>query len=296
MSQPIATDFSGSAEITDEGIKDHFKSFDPVKAVFELIWNGLDANATLINLNIKYTELGAVDHISALDNGDGIDVKNIENNFKRFNESIKRHDEDKHGSHGKGRLSFHKICGKARWYTKREDYNAVITISSKSIKDYEGHYINNDKQNSLLLGYNSGTYVDLAGPYKNGIPEEEKITEKIRKEFGWFIALNENIDIYVNKNKVCAPSHEIFKNDLEVDNDIFKVTVIRWDGKPTSVKSYNYFVTNKSRIIEKSLSKFNNKKSFYISSYISSSWFENYNPNMLRIDPDYAKTKNVLEE
>jgi hypothetical protein len=294
MSQPIATDFSGSAEITDEGIKDHFKSFDPVKAIFELIWNGLDANATLINLNIKYNELGAVDHISVLDNGDGIDVKSIENNFKRFNESTKKHDEDKHGSQGKGRLSFHKICGKARWYTKREDYNAVITISSNSIKDYEGHYINNDKQNPLLLKYDSGTYVDLVGPYKNGLPGEKKIIKKIRDEFGWFIALNEDRKIYFNKNKVDAPSHENFKKDLEIDNDKFKITVIRWDGKPTSVKSYNYFVTKKSRIIEKSLSTFNNKKSFYISSYVASSWFEKYNPNILRIDPDYNETKRCI--
>ena len=30
--------------------------------------------------------------------------------------------------------------------------------------------------------------------------------------------------------------------DLKVDDEIFKVTVIRWNEKPTSVKSYNYFV------------------------------------------------------
>ena len=37
--------FSGSAEITDAGIKKHFKNYEPIRALFELIWNGLDANA-----------------------------------------------------------------------------------------------------------------------------------------------------------------------------------------------------------------------------------------------------------
>ncbi len=45
--------FSGSAEITDEGIKKHFRNYEPIKALFKLIWNGLDANANKIDIKIR---------------------------------------------------------------------------------------------------------------------------------------------------------------------------------------------------------------------------------------------------
>lgn len=45
--------FSGSAAITDNGIKKHFKNIDPWKAIFELAWNGLDANASEVKVHIQ---------------------------------------------------------------------------------------------------------------------------------------------------------------------------------------------------------------------------------------------------
>lgn len=34
--------FSGSTQITNEGIKKHFKSYESVKALYELVWNSLE--------------------------------------------------------------------------------------------------------------------------------------------------------------------------------------------------------------------------------------------------------------
>ena len=45
----IENDISGTAEISDEGIKKHFKSIDPWAAIFELVLkeNNLDPSETL---------------------------------------------------------------------------------------------------------------------------------------------------------------------------------------------------------------------------------------------------------
>ncbi|RWX45603.1 Histidine kinase-, DNA gyrase B-, and HSP90-like ATPase [Candidatus Electrothrix aarhusensis] len=295
MSSLITThnEFSGAAQITDEGIKDHFKKFDPIQAIFELVWNGLDANATLVKIEIKYNELGGLDYVSILDNGEGIDVSNIDENFERFNESSKKHNEDKHGSHGKGRLSFHKLCRKAVWYTKRHDYNVVINIDGNSIKQFNGSYIEKTNQNKYLTAIESGTYVELLGPYKD-LPLENKIIEKLSKEFGWFLAINNDRNIYINNSKIETPLCDIYKDDFDFQNEKFKIIVIRWNEKPTSAKSYNYFIENKSRVVYKEYSKFNNKKDFYISSYISSNWFNSYNHDILPIDPNYNNTRKFI--
>lgn len=140
--------FSGSALITDEGIKKHFKSAEPVRAIFELIHNGLDANASVVDVKIRYNGLDGLESITVVDNGDGIDIPNLHNSFKKFNESSKRSDDDKHGSHGKGRLAFHRLCGHATWYTRRDGYDAKIEIDGAAVKDYEGGYL--EKSSSML--------------------------------------------------------------------------------------------------------------------------------------------------
>lgn len=105
--------FSGTAQITDDGIKKHFKNMEPSKAIFELVWNGFDARASNVNIRLLKNALGTVESVSICDDGDGIDLLNLDNSFQKFNESNKKNDDDLHGSHGRGRLAFHKLANEA---------------------------------------------------------------------------------------------------------------------------------------------------------------------------------------
>jgi len=107
--------FEGSAQITSEGIKKHFKSIEPVQAIFELVWNSLDANCSSVRVSVDWNDLGGLERVQVVDDGDGVNVQNIDNNFAKFNESNKKTDHDKHGSHGRGRLAFHKLSERAIW-------------------------------------------------------------------------------------------------------------------------------------------------------------------------------------
>jgi hypothetical protein len=44
----------------------------PIAAVAELIWNGLDADATAINVDLEDDKLGGLRRIIVMDNGHGI--------------------------------------------------------------------------------------------------------------------------------------------------------------------------------------------------------------------------------
>ena len=117
----MKSNFSGSTQITDAGIKEHFKTIDAEKSIFELVWNGLDAGATHISIMIKHNKMDGLESVTVLDNGNGIDFQNIDNNFGRFNESLKKIDNNQHGSYGRGRLAFHRLSNEACWYTKHNN-------------------------------------------------------------------------------------------------------------------------------------------------------------------------------
>ena len=289
------SNFSGSTQITDEGIKKHFKSYEPIKVIFELVWNGLDAGAKNVRIEIEHSNLGGLSAVSVFDDGEGIDVKNYEQNFGKFNESSKRFDDDKHGLHGRGRLSFHKISDKAIWYTRRDGYNASITITSGAIKKFDGAYLDHDDQHEKLKSIDSGTFVKLSGFTDIDLPKEDELIVELCREFGWFLALNPKRKILLNKHVIHAPSHEVHKITFTIEKYDFTAKVIRWDEKPSSEKSYNYLINSQHRVVQKELSKFNNKITFHTSAYVFSEWIDGYNPGILEIDPNYSDSIKVYK-
>ena len=288
--------FSGAARITDEGIKKHFKNYDPAKVLFEFVWNGLDAGANTVSISINRNELGGLEGVSVFDDGEGIDIKNYDDNFGKFNESSKKLDDDKHGSHGRGRLSFYKLSDSATWFTRRDDYDALITIHGHAIKKFTGAYINQSEQHKKIKKIKSGTCVVLTGFTGNlNLPSDIKLTDLLSREFSWYLALNPNRNIFLNNHKVKVPDHEVHKKKFEIEDFQFSVKVIRWDEKPSSEKSYNYFVNSQYKIIQKELSKFNNKVTFHTSAFVFSEWIDQYNPDILQIDPQYADTIKIYK-
>ena len=276
--------FNGSAQITDEGIKKHFKSFEPVQAINELVWNGLDANANTVKVRITHNDMEGLESISIFDDGDGIDIKDLKNNFKKFNESSKKHDDDKHGSHGKGRLAFHKLSDKAVWYTRRDEYDAKITIDSSAIKKFNGAYLDKPEQHASLDSLKSGTCVELSSFRNKNLPKDNELLKILGKEFGWFLALNSTRKVMLNGDQITAPAHEIYETEFTIEEHKFVAKVIRWDDRPSSEKSYNYLVNSHSRTVQKELSKFNNKVNFHTSAFVFSEWIDDYNPVALEME------------
>lgn len=182
--------FKGTAEITDEGVKKHFKNFESSNAIFELVWNGLDANARSVDIKTIFNEMDGLESVEILDDGDGIDIEKLQNSFEKFNESTKKDNDNKHGSHGKGRLAFHRMCAAASWYTKRANYDARIDIDSGSIRDYQGSYLEEGNQHASLIDFDSGTCVVLKNFTENKILCDEDLIQKLSKEYGWYLALN----------------------------------------------------------------------------------------------------------
>src|SRR3546814_10730717 len=61
--------------------------------------------------------------------------------------------------------------------------------------------------------------------------------------------------------EVVVPSHDLIQRKLSIDDYEFDVSVLRWEQKPGSEKSYVYLLNSSSKTVDKKLSTFNHKGS-----------------------------------
>ena len=285
-------DISGTTEIGNEGIKKHFKSIEPWQPLFELVWNGFDAKADTVEVDVRLNSLHALAAVCALDDGDGIDPTTLKQTFGRFNDSHKREDAGQHGAHGRGRLSFHRICRFATWHTKSAAGQARIAIDALTIKDYQASFVSDEIQCPALRPQAKGTLVELS-EFSCDLPGATELGAKFAVEFGWFLALHPSKTLKLNGQPVPVPGHEITEQGFTVGSHMFNVQVIRWDERPSSEKSYTYLMDSAGRIVYKQLSALNNKAGFFTSIYISSSWADSFAPTQDLLQPNAHTTNSA---
>ncbi|WLG13420.1 ATP-binding protein [Psychrobacter cibarius] len=279
-------DIELSVQVTSDSIKKKFKTLEPIKAIFELIWNGLDACADRVVINIERNELDGLVSITVSDNGNGINFDQGEEcGFLKFDDSNKKADINTHGKDGIGRFSFHKLSNNAEWHTKNNgnSYKATIHESNlhkiilKSTKDTEYPFLMKEK---------SGTTVQLTGfNASNGsLPSDEKILNLLSCEFGWFLAYHQTAKILFDGVRVHVPKNDVKHESAELEGYEFNISVFRWHDKPTSEKSYIYFTDKNNKVVYKDLSRFNKKLGFYTSAVISSKFNSKFDNDLYEMD------------
>jgi Histidine kinase-, DNA gyrase B-, and HSP90-like ATPase len=94
----------------------------PVAAVAELIWNGLDADATLVDVDLEPDGLGGIGKVIVSDNGDGIPYEEAPNLFGKLGGSWKKHGAQTkrlqrmlHGQEGRGRFKALSLGAAVDW-------------------------------------------------------------------------------------------------------------------------------------------------------------------------------------
>ncbi len=93
----------------------------PVQALAELIWNGLDADASDVAVSFEHNDLGTLSGVIIRDNGEGIPRANAPEFFRRLGGSWKRPGASTetgrflHGQEGRGRFKAFAIGDYADW-------------------------------------------------------------------------------------------------------------------------------------------------------------------------------------
>lgn len=271
---------------------------DYKEAILEYIWNGFDAGASTIYINTNENELGGLNYIDIIDNGEGISYENIDNTFGSFLISQKntaQKTKSIHGSKGKGRFAFSTFSYNAEWTTVYDldgiKYEYKININSENKSSFN---IDDKKISCKAM---TGTIVRFSG-IKN--LTKESIESKIFKKFllnklSWFLFLNKEkqYKIYINEEEL--DYSDVIDKDISesfqvsIRKNEFSINFIKWNGKITE-KYYYYYLNLQSE--EKFLQRKSYKNeniSFPHSVYVISKYFDdfehtpnNMNNNLLR--------------
>lgn len=279
-------------QIKDESIETAGICRDYKEALCEYIWNAFDANASRVEIVSKLNELGSIESIEILDNGNGINFNTIDDTFGAFLVSEKSKIpkwKSIHGSKGKGRFSFISFASVATWNTvySSGDVNKRYSIT---IEATNKDYINVTDQE--IVDDSSGTLVSLTGLY--GISDADINSKELKHYlvniFSWFLYLNKDKGYTIILNGQELDYMEIIDDSIsetkcvEIEDNKFKVNFIKWTGK-IHEKYYYYFLDDKFIEKYKEYTSFNNNSiNFPHSVYIQSEYFSCFEPVKGKID------------
>jgi hypothetical protein len=286
----VVANFQGTTQIGVAGIKKHFVRTEPPQAVIELVWNGFDAQAPHVEVELAYNDLEQLSSVSVIDDGEGIDVANIDDNFGRFNESAKQEDVTLHGFNGRGRLAFHRLADRATWYTRHKGRAATIVVTGANLERFSGDTWDVGQSHGMVAT-GSGTRV-LLDPVRAALPEPKDMLKLLSTEFGWYLLLNPDRHLTYDGTPVSAPAHELIDSSILVEGDDFRVRIIRWHERLASEKSYVYLQNSSGKTVFHKLSSHNNKPGFFVSVYIQSPWADSFAPEQDLLNPDAATAES----
>jgi hypothetical protein len=281
-------------QITAHGIEkvlrsQKFTEKNLYKAISEFIWNGFDADASKIIVNVEIGNTGKLTKLVIEDNGLGINFDELDTKFnpffdsEKFVEIIEKNYSKPHGRRGIGRLTFFTFSGSAEWSTtyqsKEEKFKYTISINSNNLKQYSLSPKTKARSNESL-----GTTVSfdrILHSAKTNF-ELDQLEKYLSLEFGWWLKLNESkkFEIILNKKKldylkVANSTHSfeiISKNGTK-----FEINYVQWKEKIHNEFSKFYYVGSDNNERYKENTTLNNKSDeFFHSVFIKSSYFDRF--------------------
>lgn len=274
-------------KVTSDGIKQQLSSFDINQSIAEFIWNGFDAGATTLSVDITHDVVDG-SRILITDDGSGIPRSELEDKFDTVFSSKKQNRTEQtryinslpHGKNGYGRLTFFCFAEKAIWetiYTQvNQKYKYHIEILSNQLDDY-------CPSDEVITDDSIGTKVKFLNVFEIENHKQSDLIKYLSKEFGWFLELNKKNNYLIKINGTILDYSEIIanqeNNDLEINNYKFKVSYTQWNQRINCEFSRHYFLNSSNQEISKITTKLNRKgDNFFHSVIIKGDFFDVFNP------------------
>jgi hypothetical protein len=196
-----------NVEIQSDLIEKFSKS-DPIPALSELVWNGVDADADKVSIFLEHDNLDVLDRISVRDNGTGFSpeeaailFKNLGGSWKRLSQQTKIKKRDLHGKEGRGRFKVFALGRVAVWnivYKKNKQFfEYKITIFRDNIRQAE------ISEQKISKSKNSGVTVEISELDKNFKSlTKENATQSIAESFALYLKNYTDVEIIYDGVKV----------------------------------------------------------------------------------------------
>jgi len=302
---------SNNVNITSNGIQKVLRNYNEKQALSEYIWNGFDAKADTVEIIYTANALGFIDSLEIIDNGYGINFKNLKTKFDPFYESEKakqlganRNRSVMHGKNGVGRLTFFKFANDAEWQTTFLQNEVLksgrIQIGVSALNNYQAHLL------EIPLNSKSGTRVLFSNLKISDDYLVQEIIPYLKSEFCWFLELNKKrgFTILINGEALDYTDNilhyeEHIEMKYEDSNTLFKLKFVQWKESLHRELSKAYFINEKGEEMHKEYTTLNKKADEYFHSvYIESEFFTDFDFNGSEFDTQvrlYNRSKSAPE-
>lgn len=143
----------------------------PLRAVSEIVWNALDADADNVSVQIRLNLLGVLHEIVVKDDGSGIPIGGeSEHRFSALGGSwkarVQRTGQKRlmHGKYGEGRFRAFALGGHVTWDTTYSEGGSKYTYEITGTAEQPGQFLLTDKRATKA---ETGTTVYIRNPEQN---------------------------------------------------------------------------------------------------------------------------------
>jgi len=224
---------------------ERLSSTSSIKALAEVIWNGLDAGSDDIQVQLTRNSLDGIEEIRVVDSGAGIPIDDVESLFGNLGESWKKektrfHGRALHGKNGQGRLKAFALGNLVSWQTTfvtggaSQTYTISGSTSALDCFTYTAP--------EPAIGKASGTIVVISGIEKShGELLADSARDELAKLFAVYLSQYPNVRIRLDGHQIDPSGLQEFKKDIPLDSiDLgngrttnASLSIIEWSVKTT---------------------------------------------------------------
>lgn len=272
------SDHSYPVEVQADFIERQAKA-KPVQAVAELIWNGLDADATRIDVRLEFGELGMT-KIVVRDNGEGIPFNDAPELFTRLGGSWKKLDGRTktksrmlHGFEGRGRFKVFALGRVADWrVTYRTETGSLsgydITMFESNLREVRV----SDEED--VTADTTGVEIEISELYREYRSlDPDKATQEFAEIFALYLKDYRDVSIFyegrqIDPNTIITGMRNVELGEISDDGGVYPVSleIIEWRTAPTRAL---YLCTEQGFPLSKVESRFH-VGDFHFSAYLKS--------------------------
>ena len=213
----------------------------PLRAISEIVWNSLDADAERVSVSFKRCPLGGLEEIVIEDDGHGIPIgSDAEHRFAALGGSLKakspRTEQKRlvHGRYGEGRFRAFSLGEIVSWKTVYRELENIRSYEITGNVSMPGQFFLSDVH--TLSEGEPGTTVTVKNPEKHdGVLLAGNFREDIARVFAPYLLNYREIELSVDGKKIDT-------NDIVARRKEVSLPPVRLNGgeySPRSWRSWN---------------------------------------------------------
>lgn len=282
-------------------------SSQPLPAISEIIWNGLDAGAENVSVFLSKNELDTIESISIHDDGSGIIYDeaaqlfgNLGNSWKKSRKKL--NGRSLHGKNGRGRFKAFSLGNYVEWesvYSKQDKkYKFKITGKIENLDKFELGSVHECADTT-----HSGTVVRIYNPIKNFRSlKSSDVCAKLARTFAAYLTEYPDISIKYDGKRINPADVQIGKFDYVISNVELEdgrnltvnISIIEWGIQ--SDRTIHFCDESGISLHEIQASKSIRAPGFNFSIYIKSSYFREVDAaNSLSISEMLPSVKRIVD-